>query len=316
MRRFLQMLSLFVLIQGLILAAILACSSPDRQGMLSANLDKRHRLLTAAPPRLVLVGGSSVAYGFDSPALEQRLGLRVVNLGLHAGLGLDYILADAQSVQKGDTVILAVEYNHCFTDQTQWSLVVQALTLEPAVLKDFRGRQFLGLLDHGLALVSLQMKGVGGWKHGDAMVLRAQFNEQGDVISRPADRPRWVPDPLQPVEETAFEQRALPATFSRAVAALNAFDRTCAQRGARVFFFYAPRPRPIWQAEFYERIDRELRRRLIFPILNHPVDEFYPLSEIYDTPSHLTAAGAEERTTHLIQCLNSLDKTRTPKATP
>jgi hypothetical protein len=309
MRIFLRTLLPFLLIQGLILAAVFGFSSPDRQGMMSASLDKRHRLLTAAPPRLVLVGGSSVGYGFDSPTLEKQLKLNVVNMGLHAGLGLSYILAESQSVQKGDTVILAIEYNHFFKDQTQWSLVEQSLTLEPAVIKDFNGRQILGLLDHGLSLISLQMKGVFGWKHEGGMVLRSQFNEQGDIVFRPADRPRWVPSKLKTEEEAAFLNHSFPQTFYRAVDELNAFDRACAERGAHVFFFYAPRPRPVWDAEIYEWIDKELRHRLIFPILNHPEDEVYPVADIYDTSSHLTASGASERTAHLVKCLESMDKT-------
>jgi hypothetical protein len=308
-RSFLKNLLLFVSIQALILATVFGFSPPDTKGVIAAGLDKRHRLLTAPSPRLILVGGSSVSNGFDSPTLEKVLKLNVVNMGLHAGLGLSYFLTESQGfVRNGDTVILSIEYAHFFKDQTQWPLVEQSLTLEPGLVKGFNARQICGLLDHGLSLVSLQMKGLFGWKHEGDGVMRSYFNAEGDINLRRPDRPCWVPGEQKTIE-AGFLNRPFPEAFNRAVDELNAFNSACAQRGTRVFFFYPPRPRPVWDEAIYGRIDQELRRRLHFPILNHPEDEIYPLSDIFDTDYHLTKSGALERTTHLVKCLEGMGNT-------
>ena len=43
---------------------------PPTGSYLDAVIDKHARLAQAAPPRVLLAGGSNTAFGFDSPLLE------------------------------------------------------------------------------------------------------------------------------------------------------------------------------------------------------------------------------------------------------
>ncbi|MBE9009078.1 hypothetical protein IQ250_02530 [Pseudanabaenaceae cyanobacterium LEGE 13415] len=64
-----------------------------------------------APRRILLVGGSATHFGVNAAQIEQNLKMPVVNLGLHAGLGLDAICAIAkEQVRPGDLVVLLPEY--------------------------------------------------------------------------------------------------------------------------------------------------------------------------------------------------------------
>lgn len=62
--------------------------------------------------KLLIVSGSNSLFGIYSLLLEQKLGIPVTNFGVHAGLGLGYILDRSKSsLREGDTVYLPLEYS-------------------------------------------------------------------------------------------------------------------------------------------------------------------------------------------------------------
>jgi len=65
-----------------------------------------------APRRILLVGGSSTHFGLSAEELQEKLGIPVLNLGLHAGLGLDAIDKLVQDeIRPDDIVILFPEHD-------------------------------------------------------------------------------------------------------------------------------------------------------------------------------------------------------------
>lgn len=64
----------------------------------------------AEGPRVLLVGGSSVAFGVDPGRLSAEVGRPVVALGVHAGVGLDLVAERAVGMLRaGDVVVVAPE---------------------------------------------------------------------------------------------------------------------------------------------------------------------------------------------------------------
>ncbi|MER3433500.1 MAG: hypothetical protein C4288_08720 [Leptolyngbya sp. ERB_1_1] len=65
-----------------------------------------------APRRILLVGGSSTHFGLSAEELQEKFGIPVLNLGLHAGLGLDAIDKLVQDeIRPDDIVILFPEHD-------------------------------------------------------------------------------------------------------------------------------------------------------------------------------------------------------------
>ncbi len=78
---------------------------------MDAIIDKHHLLENIAPPRMLLCGGSNLAFGIDSKSIQDKIGLPVINMGLNAGLGLNFIMEEIKSAAKPtDIVILSIEY--------------------------------------------------------------------------------------------------------------------------------------------------------------------------------------------------------------
>lgn len=64
-------------------------------------------------PKVLVVGGSSVAFGLRPASLSARIGLPVVVFGINAGVGLDLIAARAATlISPGDLVVVSPELNH------------------------------------------------------------------------------------------------------------------------------------------------------------------------------------------------------------
>jgi len=78
----------------------------DSGDYISAILDKDRLLRDTPSPKIVFVGASNLAFGLDSERVQSAMRLPVVNLGLHGGVGLKYMLDSTRPyVKKGDIVV-------------------------------------------------------------------------------------------------------------------------------------------------------------------------------------------------------------------
>ena len=69
---------------------------------------KQERLASLGSPKVVLVGGSNVTFGLDSPLLEEALCRPVVNMTIHASLGFRFMVEQLDGgLGKGDLVSLS-----------------------------------------------------------------------------------------------------------------------------------------------------------------------------------------------------------------
>ena len=80
-------------------------------GYLASINDKDWLLRTAPKRRLIMLGGSSAAFGVDGQVLAERYDVTPINLGLHALLRANYQLRHVQAhVGAGDIVLIGFEY--------------------------------------------------------------------------------------------------------------------------------------------------------------------------------------------------------------
>lgn len=319
MSRYLKRLWLFLWIQALIAVLTWSTTRPPRSDHYLASLADKHEALLHRPgPRLILVGGSSAAFGICSPKLKEQLQVEPINMGVHAAMGLEFMLSHVERhVQSGDTVLLSPETHllcapllpeQRFVDEllSVWPLAADYLPAEclpPGYTRptwkdyfDHRALQEFGERFHHLRRNVSRMARGRPLKSSDNLYVRAAFNQYGDVVAHYAQ-----PSKPFPLESIVYQKPRVDAAIER----INRFADLCQQRGARVYFAYSPiwddalaASQPAIQA-VHERLIAELQ----IPVLMEPGESALPRSEFFDTHLHLTGHGARIRTQQLIQHL-------------
>lgn len=97
----------------LLATSIFISIKPDTENYFYASLEKTRLLQETPSPRIILFGGSNIAFGIDSEMMAQELGIPVINDGLHAGLGIIPLNEIRDYIRQGDIIILSLE-SHTF----------------------------------------------------------------------------------------------------------------------------------------------------------------------------------------------------------
>src|SRR5688572_22867559 len=197
MKRFLIKLAFFIGLHLFVFAGTLAVyfkRFPPTESYYASSLDKHQLLKTRPSPRMIFIGGSSMALGMDSAQVARPFGFHPINMGLNMGIGLEFMLDEVTaSLRPGDLVIVAPEY-HTFQNsyRAEPEYVARLIECRPSLLLDLPFRTTKELLDHGyhqhIGRVIRTVLGVGStsgmWDNlVNAYNHRQAFNENGDVIA-------------------------------------------------------------------------------------------------------------------------------------
>ena len=309
MKRFAREFVAFAAIQVAVGAVVLSFARTDDSHYLAATRDK-HKLLAAAPsPRIIFVGGSSVAMGLDCSVIKRRLaGYNPVNMGLHLTLGLEFMLAEVEAnLRPADVVVLSLEYNALLADQGNY-ILLQVAELRPASLAYVKWSKASDLgLNYLGRLVRRGVKGIQGRAEftNDPPYVRRAFNEYGDMTMHwNMPRPELVRMGLE------FNESS-PRYMAKMIKRLNQFHRYCRRRGVTVLFVYPPFADKHFhqQREVVDKIEAALAESLTIPILNRPADAVQPIDRFFDTSYHLFGQGVPQRSRQMADLLaKRLDK--------
>lgn len=121
-------------------------------------------------PKVMIVGGSNVVFGFRAPDLERELGVPVMLYGVNAGIGLDLIALRATSlIRTGDIVVVAPELQHFLPQgpidralRRDWLGLHGLLDLDDP-LNRYPTRQWVAIRARSRTIV---MRSEGGWANG------------------------------------------------------------------------------------------------------------------------------------------------------
>jgi hypothetical protein len=106
----------FVLIAILWMAFFWIQNPAVNESLLGALPDKHALLKNAQSPKIVFVGGSNLSFGLDSRRISEEFQMPVVNMGIHGGIGLRYMMNDVLPyVKKNDVIILVPEYDQFYS---------------------------------------------------------------------------------------------------------------------------------------------------------------------------------------------------------
>ena len=264
---------------------------------LATLIDKEARLNSLDSNRLILVGGSNLAFGINSALIESKLPVKVANLGLHAGLGLRFMINETSHLmKKGDIVVLTLEYPlyldsfHPDIDLIQFARELYPITKKyyhftPKQMLEVKYEKFRKYFQPDLYKV-------------DSVFNRQLFNKYGDNEGHLNKHPLKYLIDRKPINYIDVE---------RSVSILKVFSDECKKKGVRVYISYPSYPKTEYVGKNKERIDAldvRLRNRLPqIGFLNKPERYIFDDSLFYDTVYHLHTKGREIRTEMFIDDL-------------
>lgn len=305
-------------IQAAIAAAVLwsyARQYPADQNFLAASIDKQALVRTQATPRLILVGGSSLPMGVNSARIAAACRRRPVNMGLHAGLGLKFMLREIEPhLRAGDWIVLAPEYQQFLHMDGQSELLVNMIEINPANARLLDASQWAAVFDRGavqrFGKIARAVLGRPGRFFRKNVIgrtrlyyRRAGFNATGDMVAHLRAKSPGM-------EERNFTFRYREKEAHETIAAINAFARRAQARGGRVFFSHPPLPQSVFEANRarFEPLENALRAGLSIPLLDRAGEVTFPIEDFFDTWYHLAGSGVEKRSALLASRLGAVSE--------
>lgn len=257
---------------------------------------KWERLREADSPRIILVGGSGVAFDFRCDLLEGELpGYSAVNFGLYAGLGTTVMLDLAMTqAGEGDVVIFMPELSEqtlstYFSAEAMW----QASDGHPALLAALGSEYSAAMLGvfPVFAADKARLYRDNAAPMGDGIYARSSFNAYGD-IDAPGRERNTMPGGFDENMPLRFDPAYLTDGF---IDKLNAASAACERAGARLYYRFCPMNTAALTADELDRLEGFcdfLRENLDCGILGDPAQSLMASGWFFDTNFHLNADGA------------------------
>ena len=283
--------------------AAFALPSQYEKTFLGALRDKLDRLSSIDGAKIVVIGGSSAAFGLDSALIEEHTGMPVVNFGLYASLGTKMMLDLSRDyIGEGDIVILAPETDPqtlslYFNAESAWQAADGAPQILAGLDFDDFGAMVGGLWDFAAAKYAFFADGNAPDPAG--VYNRANLNEYGDIdYERPYN---VMPGGVDSTTVVRLEPETADAEF---LAYVNEYTAHCEKRGAKVYFSFSP----INEAALAEGTDEDslaaftlyLAQTLDCEIISDLRACIMEREYFYDTNFHLNDAGVTVNTARLI----------------
>lgn len=270
------------------------------QGYNASLIDKVKRLESLTEPKIVLIGNSNVAFGIDSKLLEAEMGMPVVNMGMHGGLGNAFHEEMAKlNVTPGDIyVICHASFNDdgsILNTELAWVTIENHFHLWNLLsfcdIKEMV-KSFPVYLKKSMTIVS---SGTGN-RTTDPIYARTAFNEYGDIgVERIG---RFYNGGKKSMEE-------VPKVGDIAIKRINALNKYLISKGAILLIAGYPirNGNVTVDSSQYMLFQEKLSEKMECPVISNYVDYMFDYRYFYDTNYHLNSEGAKLRTIQLVSDL-------------
>lgn len=272
--------------------------------------DKYERLKSIDEPKVVIVGGSSVAFGIDSALMEEKLGMKVVNFGLYANLGTKLMLdLSKANINEGDIIIIAPE----MSDQTlslyfNAETFMQALDGNPSMLLNIDSKNYESIVGASwkFAYEKLNYLVTDTRPQNSGAYAYENFSNN-EYFDNKFDRPYNEMTQTTNVINLNFRTDYTDdkeTEYEEYIDYLNKYISFANRKGATVYYSLCPMNKAALGAknnadviyEYYRNLVNSVNCKVISNVNDYLMDEGY----FFDSEFHLNNAGVTVRTVKLI----------------
>ena len=288
---------------------------------------KYERLKETSGKRIVLVGGSGVAFDCDSALMDDFFpSYEIVNFGMYAGLGTKAVMDLSENyIHEGDIVILSPEQSEqTFSDYFNGEYMWQAADGAFGMLRDLKSENFEAMLGNfpRFALEKLNYVMKGQKPQTDSIYQKKSFNIYGD-IELDTCRENILPNGYDVNQKVRFTEEYQETTKIFGVGEIvlenKEIDLSCElelcrfwakrleKKGAVVWYRYCPVNKlSVEDMDDLAAYDVFLRQKLDFPVIGNPENSLMEAEWFFDTNFHLNQPGKEVNTVQLIRDMKAM----------
>ena len=298
-KRIIALAFLLLLLPGMLFFA--ACSLPSvYQDSYYAELPAMvRRMDEARGKRLILIGGSSVAFGIDVPLLENYLEEKgfdytVCPLGLYAAVGTSAMLSLSESVlREGDTVILALEpASDAMTAYFGATAFLKCAESDSSLFWRLNSDQQTRVIGNALPFLQeiYAVARSGQMPKAEGVYAKAAFDENCNMAYlREGNTMALGFDTASPI---ALSGLSIEDAFANQI---NAYCENAAKKGASVYMSFCPMNKSALTGSVNDYFTL-CNETFDCPIISNPLDYILESGWFYDSNFHLNTAGAKLRT--------------------
>lgn len=269
---------------------------------------KYERLKETSGKRIVLVGGSGVAFDCDSALMDDFFpSYEIVNFGMYAGLGTKAVMDLSENyIHEGDIVILSPEQGEqTFSDYFNGEYMWQAADGAFGMLRDLKSENFDAMLGNfpRFALEKLNYVMKGQKPQTDSIYQKKSFNIYGD-IELDTCRENILPNGYDVNQKVRFTENVVQPEF---MDYMNDWAKRLEKKGAVVWYRYCPVNKlSVEDMDDLAAYDVFLRQKLDFPVIGNPENSLMEAEWFFDTNFHLNQPGKEVNTVQLIRDMKAM----------
>ena len=269
---------------------------------------KYERLKETSGKRIVLVGGSGVAFDCDSALMDDFFpSYEIVNFGMYAGLGTKAVMDLSENyIHEGDIVILSPEQGEqTFSDYFNGEYMWQAADGAFGMLRDLKSENFDAMLGNfpWFALEKLNYVMKGQKPQTDSIYQKKSFNTYGD-IELDTCRENILPNGYDVNQKVRFTEDVVQPEF---MDYMNDWAKRLEKKGAVVWYRYCPVNKlSVEDMDDLAAYDVFLRQKLDFPVIGNPENSLMEAEWFFDTNFHLNQPGKEVNTVQLIRDMKAM----------
>lgn len=269
---------------------------------------KYERLKETSGKRIVLVGGSGVAFDCDSALMDDFFpSYEIVNFGMYAGLGTKAVMDLSENyIHEGDIVILSPEQSEqTFSDYFNGEYMWQAADGAFGMLRDLKSENFEAMLGNfpRFALEKLNYVMKGQKPQTDSIYQKKSFNTYGD-IELDTCRENILPNGYDVNQKVRFTEDVVQPEF---MDYMNDWAKRLEKKGVVVWYRYCPVNKlSVEDMDELAAYDVFLRQKLDFPVIGNPENSLMEAEWFFDTNFHLNQPGKEVNTVQLIRDMKAM----------
>lgn len=272
-------------------------------------LKEKYALLREAEgKKIVLIGGSGVAFGYDCSFIKEVFPeYEVVNFGMYGGLGTKVMLdLAAESIHKDDIVILSPEQDKqslsCyFGAEYMWQAVDGAFSLLRDIRRENWGEMAGSFPDFAVEKLHYVIKGEKPLPEG--VYSKDSFHAYGDIETEHCSY-NIMSEGYDKNTPVKYELDILEDRF---VEYMNDFSREMEKKGALVWYRFCPaNEKAVASEEDIEEYYLLLKRKIEFPIIGDPRKSIMEAKWFYDTNFHLNSSGKIVNTVQTVRDMKAM----------